>query len=112
VLSGVSFDIKPDKMPDISLIATAHGLSQLTFERSPITLTRLRKEFEEGRLRAQANEITYAIKLTQLKTAGPIERLFNFLLFDQTCRYGMAPQRALKLFSWGILVFALLYIAA
>jgi hypothetical protein len=72
----------------------------------------LREAFKKAGLRTQERQVTYAIKYEERLQAGPIEGVFHLLLFELPCQYGMSPERALKILSGGILLFAPLYYIA
>ena len=63
--SQTKFELKSNALPYIPSIATAVGLSKMTYQRSVHSLVELRKSFKEIGFRRQEREITYAIKRTQ-----------------------------------------------
>ncbi len=115
-LSFVVFEPKLRSIPNIQSIATAKSLSSLVFEQWPQALVALRAAFKQVGLRTQEREITYALKKTErvkLWSAEDIfskgESLFNLVLFEVTCEYGMSPGRTLLILGALILFFSLLY---
>lgn len=118
-LSFVIFEPAPGTLPNIHSTATSHNLSLLKFKHSPHALVALRKSFTNAGYRKQEREITYAIKHTQRHNLwqeknilSKIDSIFNFFMFEITCRYGMSPGRPLLLLASFILFFSFLYIFA
>ncbi|MGR3174845.1 MAG: pentapeptide repeat-containing protein [Candidatus Scalindua sp.] len=115
-LLSVFFELSPRSLPNIRKIATADNLSSLRFRESPHALVELREAFKKAGLRKQEREITYAIKHTERKILwkkkgmfNKIESLFNFILFEVTCQYGMSPGRLLKILLTLIIFFSIPY---
>lgn len=115
-LSFVYFQPKPGSLPTILHIATANNLSSMYFLESPHALVELREAFKDKGLRKQEREITYAIKHTerlilwkQKGIINKIESLFNLVMFELTCDYGMSPGRAILLLVPLLFLFAILY---
>ena len=75
-------------------------------------LVSLRRAFNDAGYRRQERAITYAIKRAEMQQMGGIERTFNFVLFDQTTKWGMSPWRALLILGVNILLFTFPYIIA
>jgi hypothetical protein len=116
-LEGVIFEIEPNNLPDIVLISRAVNLSLLRYDRSPHALVELREAFKKYGLRRQEREITYAIKHSgylNAKSWGDlptkIQVLFGWLLFDLTCKWGMAPMQPLAILVIFIGLFSPFYI--
>jgi hypothetical protein len=116
-------DFDSDSPPKISPgIAGAHKLQLATFHTEPAALVELRKEFKDLGLHTQENELTYAIRRRELslrkeEPGGPYihkwpERIFNILLFDWTCQYGMSPGRPILLVAAFAVLFAIVYVLA
>jgi uncharacterized protein YjbI with pentapeptide repeats len=119
-LSEVVFDVKPDSVPHIHNIAFARNLFKVRYKKSPVALVRLRQRFKNDGFRRQEREITYAIRHTERQNLwyrGPtiferLESLFNYLLFELTCQYGMNPGRPLIIAMVLIPLFSFFYIFA
>jgi hypothetical protein len=126
-LAKTYLDFDSDKLPKISPgIASAHNLQLVTFHDEPAALVKLRKEFRDLGLRTQENQLTYAIRRTELyrkKTdlyGKPTkeflhtrsERVFNTVAFDWTCQYGMSPSRPLLIVAVIALGLSVVYIFA
>jgi hypothetical protein len=63
-------------------------------------------------MRQQEREVTYAIRRTEASRARPLERGFNFVLFDLTSQYGLSPWRPLLVIGILIPFVAFLYTIA
>lgn len=119
---------QPNSLPEISRIAIAKNLEELTYRDNPNPLVQLRKQFADGGFRDQERKITYALKRREAELAwegcksrktGDKTRailwssdsnlancgsfVLNRVFFDWTCQYGMSPGRPLSL---GVLVWA------
>jgi uncharacterized protein YjbI with pentapeptide repeats len=103
-------DFEPaSSVSDPRSLVYAKGLQYLTFADRPDALTRLRDQFRDEGFRAQERKLTFALKFHeeteywgQCVTGSAtrcVEFTFNEFLFDQTCRYGMEPERALLLLA-------------
>lgn len=104
-LTGAYLDFDPESLPKVFPgISTAQNLYLVKFYNQPAGLVKLRKEFKDLGLRLQENQLTYAIKRSELNRRelgygrfnGPYihswaERAFNTIFFDWTCQYGMSP---------------------
>lgn len=109
-VSGVIFVVKPNSLPYIPSIATATGLSKLSYTTSTHALLELRKAFKDAGLLTQERKITYAIKHTQRRELwnrknvwDKFESLFYYIFFEWTCSYGMRPGRPLLLLFLAII---------
>jgi hypothetical protein len=101
-------------------LASAADLDLVTYDRNPDALVQLRKQFKDGGFENQERRVTYAIKRRQaevlrrscglLDISDCIAFVFNRVLFDATCRYGMAPGRPLSLCLWLWLFCTVLYL--
>ena len=118
-LSSVIFEPKAGTLPNIQDMATAHNLFSLRFLKSPHALIELRGEFKKAGFQDLERQITYAIKHTERQNLwrkqgvfSKIESLFNFILFEVTCQYGMSPGRALRILAGLILLFSIPYMIA
>ena len=116
-LSGAIFE--PSDLPGVDRIAYAENLPLMSYKNSPQALVRLRKEFKESGYQHQERAVTYAIKhaetlalLGQDSVEAFIEGVFNFIFFDLTTRWGMAPGRSLMIALILIPVFAIPYVIA
>jgi len=105
-ICGAMFE--PKSLPiAVRGIASAVGLDLVSYASNPDALVQLRKEFKDGGFEQQERKVTYAIKRRQaelLRTKCSIgdpgnclEYIFNLVLFDFTCQYGMRPGHALFL---------------
>ena len=124
-LTGAKYQPKAGKQPNVDFIAEAKGLSELTYSQ-PRALVGLRKLFKDGGYRDQEREITYSINHVRTESLlknieegdleesvlpkgkgllGRVEGLFNYVFFDLTTKWGMAPSRAL----WAIFVLILIF---
>ncbi len=102
---------EPTGLPELNDMVGMRGLGTLTYARSPQGLARLRTLFREAGMRQQEREVTYAINRTMHAGDG-IDAIFNRVMFDWTCAYGLDPGRPLKVLAVMIAVFALVYLAA
>jgi hypothetical protein len=116
-------DIDPNAMPKVSPgIASARDLQLVRFHDEPAALVKLRKEFKDLGLRTQENQLTYAIRRSELnrKIQKPVEhyahsaseRFLNTMLFDWTCQYGMSPGRPVLLVAGFGVFFTTFYVLA
>ena len=109
-LRRVLYDPMPGMHPTIDSIANAEGLSELNSTKPP-GLMNLRAQLREGGYRDQERQVTYAINHTRTEqllagksgSLGKIEGALNYVLFELTTKWGMAPSRAL--FSIVVLIF-------
>ncbi len=109
----VTFELKAGALPIIPRIASATGLSKMRYASTPSSLVELRDAFKKGGFRQQEREVTCAIRRTEtLEHSTTAEALFNYVLFDLTSQWGMAPWRPLKIVCLLILVFTIPYLAA
>ena len=124
-------EFEPDSLPELRGIAGAMNLEALSYNRNPDRLVELGKEFREEGSREQECKITYALKSAEaekfwqrgrgsgtetgatqsLKPLACGEYLFNKVLFDLTCQYGMSPARSLQIGFLLWLVCSLVYFA-
>jgi uncharacterized protein YjbI with pentapeptide repeats len=116
---GAMFE--PEDLPDINSLATAKNLSEMSWHSSPQSLLKLRRAFVEAGYRTQERAVTYAIKHSDLVRVVPgkaegvgerIGRLFDYIFFELTTRWGMDPGRALWVLLGLIPVFAVAYVIA
>ena len=121
-LSGALFEPDPDHLPlssqDVDKIASARGLAELWYIKSPQSLVKLRKSFKEAGYRQQEREISCSLKRSdsfqswQEGGVGRIKAVFNYVFFDLTCKYGISPWRPLTILSFCLLIFFPFYCLA
>lgn len=109
-LAGAVYEVKPGTIPSLADIARAINLWQLTYESSPQSLVELRNALKIAGFREQERQLTYAIKHNHIKKAGRIERYFNYVFFELTCKWGMLPFRPLLIVAMMIPIFSLIYL--
>ncbi len=111
-LEGLTFG-SSGSLPNIGSFAEAQGLNALAYEGdSPSTLSWIREELKRRGFTEQENEITYAIWRTRTARGGRLEKIFNGLLFDSTCRYGMSPGHAIRILWYSFWSFTIIYVFA
>lgn len=126
-LTGTVFDPMAGKLPDVSSIALAEGLSAMTFLLTPQALVELREAFKKNGLRQPERDVTFAIRHTDRKRAwgrivdpssqtSPARRFFDaievgfsFLLFELPSAWGMSPGRPLRILGLLLPLFAVPY---
>lgn len=112
-LLRVRYEPNLGSLPDIVSFISATNLETMWFDESPHAMQELRREFRRVGFLRQERAITYAIKKTEeenaIKQGDLIEPLFNRVFFNWTVGYGLYPNRALKILSYSILMFALPY---
>jgi Pentapeptide repeats (8 copies) len=121
-LVNTYLDFDSDTLPKISPgIASAQNLQLVRFHDETAALVKLRKEFKDLGLRTQENQLTYAIRRTELerkrRNSGDFvhtrtERIFNTVLFAWTCQYGMSPGHSLLLVTRCAVFFTIFYVLA
>lgn len=99
----------PKEIPTARHFAGAVGFDTLNFRR-PNAVFELREHFKKSGFRRQERQLTYA--LNRIRRFGELEHIARFVVFEWTCRWGMAPLRPLKLILFFALMSALLYTAA
>jgi hypothetical protein len=108
-LTRTIFEVKLGSLPDILSIAHAQNLSQMTFSDSRHAMVELRDEFRKAGQYEQERAVTYALKRTDReRTPWPIGPIL-WLAFEQTCAWGMSPERPLMILAWFILGFTAIY---
>jgi hypothetical protein len=118
-LTSVIYEPDAGKQPPVDAIAQAEGLSELIYYQ-PRGLVSLRKLFNDGGYRDQERQITYAINHVRTERllagsenlTGRVEGAFNYVLFELTTNWGLAPSRALSSIAVLILLFSLAYVIA
>lgn len=91
-------------LPDLDTIATANGLSQMLYLKSPTPLTHLKNALQEAGYKWQARQVSAAIKrsrdLNAMGSNSPLSvlgGLLGYVLLGVTCDYGASPHKALAL---------------
>lgn len=108
-LAGAVFEPRTLTRPEY--LASARHLELMTFDSNPGSLVQLRKQFQDAGFRDQERAVTYSINRRQASLKPAVERWFNFIAFDLTCRYGFAPGRPLRILFWLWASFSLAYMA-
>ncbi len=110
-VKGADFDLLPDSLPDPLGLSSAEGLQFVQFTYQQAGLVKLRKEFKDLGLRNQENQLTYAIKRSDLRrdSHGPVEQWVNYVFFELTCQYGMSPERPLIIVAFLSILFSVIY---
>lgn len=123
-MTGVHFE--PGKLPDARDMAKASHLEQMTYDEDPSALAALRQRFRDGGFSLQANQINYAIHITELhrsaqhcallsQEAGSDYRtcidFFGSEIINLTCQYGMNLWRPVTIGLCASVLFALLFFA-
>ena len=117
-LASSLFEPGAGSLPLLHTIALARNLSRMTFQNTPLSLVELREEFKRKGLRAQEREVTFAIKRAERRRAwdaslaGKMESVFQYVMYEVTCQYGMSPGRPLRVLCVLIPVFAVAYLFA
>ena len=125
-VADADFDFDPESPPKaVPGISTALNLQLVKFSDQPAGLVKLRGEFKNLGLRTQENQITYAIRRSELYqkiketdgSEGPyvhrwFERAINTVFFDWTCQYGMSPGRPLLVVGALAVILSIVYIFA
>jgi uncharacterized protein YjbI with pentapeptide repeats len=119
-LSSVIFEPDLTLMPDIQGLADAKNLDRMLFEHSPTALVIVRKQFKAAGLREQENQITRAIRHSEMLRKGTngtprhgiFERCFSYIFFEWTCEYGMSPGRPLLIVIAIAVLLSVVYIFA
>jgi len=114
-LSNAFFEPAPGQLPTVDGIAESDGLSTLQYKQ-PRALVNLRSLFKDAGYREQERQITYALRHgeteNQLAGAARLEGIFNYVLFELTTLWGLAPGRALVILMLLIPIFAIPYLVA
>lgn len=118
-LTGLQYQPAAGQQPSVDSIATATGLSTLWYDQ-PRALVNLRKLLRDAGYREQERQITYALRrgeteedlTSEADLLAKLEGIFNYVLFELTTQWGMAPGRALIVLVMLIPVFMLPYIFA
>ena len=111
-VAGLIFEPVSGSLPAVEGFSRTRNLHLLTYDTTPRALIEMRHKLREQGLRKQEREITYAIEHTAMQQASTPDRLFKFVLFDITCRFGLSPWRPIIILLSSIPFFALFYIVA
>jgi uncharacterized protein YjbI with pentapeptide repeats len=102
----------PIKLPDMESLSNARNLSLIRIDHSMLTTSQfvmLREEFKKNGKREQERAITAALKRMEARNTNWLEKWFLFIAFDLTTEYGASPSRALLIFVFLVVVFAIPY---
>lgn len=116
-LSGAKYDVKPNCLPKVASLQKARNLDEIRFEESEAPLVELRSALAQAGLRDVEREVNCAIQRGRQERSwrdendleANLDSVFNLVLFDYTCAYGMMPGRPLKLIFVGILLCSIPY---
>jgi hypothetical protein len=120
-LKNANLEFDPDSPPKAQDVYDARNLQLVTFRAQPAGLAKLRNEFKDLGMRTQENQLTYAIRRSELNrksnefnTDSPyvhsrLERSLNAIFFDWTCQYGMSPGRPLLIVVALMVVLSFVY---
>ena len=116
-LSRVIF--QPKDLPDVDKIAYSVNLAKMVFDNNPQQLVKLREMLKDAGYQEQRKAITYALKhtamlkmLREIRNSALIpvlEGIFQYVFFNFTTRWGMAPSRALLILLVLIPLFTIPY---
>jgi hypothetical protein len=106
-LDGVTFEARGN--PDVRGIASAENLDMMQYDQNPDALVQLRKQFQDGGFRDQERKITCAINRSRARLDHWAVGWARWVLFDETCEYGLSPFRPLVLAFWLWCVCSVLY---
>ncbi|MGB2986534.1 MAG: pentapeptide repeat-containing protein, partial [Phycisphaerae bacterium] len=113
--AGAYFEPKAHSLPYIPSVASAQNLSELRFKESEAGLVELRTALKDAGLRDREREVNYAIhrirREARMREGYILDVAFQFVLFEITCQYGMAPWRPVKIMGFLIIVFMVPYLA-
>jgi hypothetical protein len=84
---------EPAVIPDPRAIAFARNLHTLTYQRRPGSMIELRNAFRAAGFRYQDRQVAYALVKARNKHRSIPAVMLLTVLFDWTCRYGLAPFR-------------------
>jgi uncharacterized protein YjbI with pentapeptide repeats len=122
-LEDANLEFDPDSAPKAPDVYDA-DLQLATFREQPAGLAKLRSEFKDLGMRTQENQLTYAIRRSELKRVSYpddptsdyvhswFERYFNTIFFDWTCQYGMSPGRPLLIVAALVVILSIVYMVA
>lgn len=123
-VADADFDFDVNSPPKaVPGLYTARNLQLVKFTEQPAGLVKLRGEFKDLGLRTQENQLTYAIRRSELSRRDPqqpggpyvhswSERTFNTLFFDWTCQYGISPGRPILIVAALAMMLSIVYIFA
>lgn len=107
-LGGTIFE--PRRLPPADSIAFTRKLDSITYHFNPGPLAELRKQFEDRGQRQAERKVTYALNRQEAELAPLFERLFKFVAFDLTCRYGLSYGRPLRIVFYAWLFCSIVYV--
>ena len=115
-VAGTVYEPKPSALPNVSQMAYADGLHQLTYLETPAALVELRNAFHLAGFERQARQVTYAIRRTERlelwngnNVSTKVESIAALVFFEVTSAYGMAPYRPILMLLLAIPMFSLVY---
>jgi Pentapeptide repeats (8 copies) len=122
-VAGADFNLLPDSLPDVLSLYTVQNLNLVKFSDLPAGLVKLRSALKDLGLRSQENQLTCAIRRSELKRKyngversrrnefvhDKFERGVNYVFFDLTCQYGISPGRPLIIVLVAALLFSVVY---
>lgn len=117
-VANATWDVVSGGLPDIPEFASAIGIEQLTYRKSPSSLVELRTALRIAGYEQQGRAVTHAIKRTELRMAmqGSLldksTALLSWIAFELTSGYGLYPFRPLIILIALIVPFAFLYTRA
>lgn len=112
-LRGVTYEVKLKQLPKIVSLRNVKNLEKMRFKDTPHALEDLRHNLKEMGYRQQERQITYALKRSEydnaIKDGKWFEPFFLYWLFDWPVQYGLDPFGALKIISFLIIGFSIIY---
>ena len=114
---GTIFEPKKEGfLPEVRLLSGILGLHSLMYVRSPHGLVTLREVYKRLGERENERAITYAIhrnkRVLNWLEGNILDSMFNLILFEWTCAYGMIPGVPLQFMGLFLLLFTLPYLLA
>jgi hypothetical protein len=108
-LDSACYEVLAGCQPIISTFSSPTNLDKMRYESSPSALVELRNAFKVAGMREQEREVTYAIRHCARIIEGGIEGTLQYVFFELTCGYGLAPWRPLLVLVFLVLAFAAVY---
>ena len=130
-LSRVRFE--PREMPKAAGLQDVRGLDSLRFwGAATYGLTALRNIFKEAGMRQEERQVNYALQYNRRvntwdeiekqekdgniswfsREMAAMENIFQLVMFEWTCQWGMEPGRPLQIMFLGLFVFTIPYLLA